>query len=679
MKRIFTRAMRALGALASLACPWLAQGQTTHSGTLPVMYINCDTPFTGLDRENNVAGTWWLESNGIPGVQDLGSEAQPLGMQFRGRGNYTWEGFDKKPLRLMFDTPQPMLGMKANDYFGLFAHADDTDGFLRNEMGFELARRLGMKWTPTQKPVELYYNGEYRGLYFCTELVRVEPDRIDIFKQPDNDDTDPTGGWMCEIDNYDKDAHIKFREGNGDEIVLSRKTPLELSKVQEDWLTANMKTIDSYIYATDKSQCKWADYVDLDELAKFYIVNEIMDDYESFHGSCYLYRDRGEQSKWIFGPVWDFGSSFKRGVGNFIWKNSKWSQHWIGEMYKFPAFQDRVKAIWAEYCAKYYDTLPEYVNGFVNNIKDAAAADAARWPKYGNADIAEDAERVIFKLQNKSRWLGMQWGVAPDEIPYEVSQEMYLRGNFNNWETTHPMAKQDNGTYTISLDDISKEFKIADADWADLNYGGDGVTRLEAGKPYKMKSGGDSDNIAILGGIKNASVTFDPDAETVTITGDWYEIQEDPEEDIQVYFRGDINSWGKTHPMVKGADGKWTVVVEGLAQRFKIADADYKKINWGGDNVTLCEVGVPYPLVHKGKNITVAQELEKALVTYDPEAKTVLITEAPADSVDEITDGCDTVCRVFTLQGVEVRPGNLTPGLYITVTESGKVTKQIVR
>lgn len=669
MKKGILKRLSLCGAMLAASYSLSAQ----HSGTVPVMYINSDTEFTTLDRETYVDATYYIDNCGVDWASSLGSKENPLTLQLKGRGNYTWVGFDKKPLRLLLDTPAEMCGLKENNYFGLFAHADDELGFMRNLLGFELARSLKMDWTPSQQPVELYYNGEYRGLYFCTELVRVEPDRVNVYKQADEDDSDVTGGWLCEIDNYDTDPHIKFTEGNGQSVIISRKTPLNLSAAQEQYLKDQMSTINKLIYAADKNDCQWAQYVDLTELAKFYVVNEIMDDYESFHGSCLFHKDRGEDAKWKFGPVWDFGSSMKRGSGKFIYKDAQWSQIWIGEMCKFPAFQEEVKKVWAEFCANEYDKVEGFLTDWCTLIKDAAVADYARWPQYGNNDLDADLEKVIFKMRNKSRWLGSQWGTAPDDVPYEAAQDVYLRGQFNDWGTTHQMTKGENNIYTIEVADLSGEIKVADADWSDLIMGGDGTKRLQCGEVFPLKSGTSSSNIEIFGGIKNALVTFDAVAETLLITGEYYPIEQG---DItyEIFFRGDLNNWEKTNPMVKGEDGIYRCEIDNLTKRFKIADSGYSTINLGGDNVTLCYPGVKYNLVKKGKNITMGEDVEKALVEVDLENLTVLVTDISAEGgVDEITFD-DTESIYFNLQGVRVNPSEANKGLYIRVC-GGKARK----
>lgn len=58
--------------------------------------------------------------------------------------------------------------------------------------------------------MEVVLNGEYIGLYFLTETIRIDKDRVDIYEQNDGE-TDPDlikGGWLVEVDNYIDDCQI---------------------------------------------------------------------------------------------------------------------------------------------------------------------------------------------------------------------------------------------------------------------------------------------------------------------------------------------------------------------------------------------------------------------------------------------------------------------------------------
>lgn len=671
----FLRTMLA-SALVSLAVPGTAAEESPGaSGTLPAIHITTDTSVDDLTREEYVPASYWLEANGTEGVEDIASEAAPLPLQIRGRGNWTWVGYDKKPYRLLLDSPAPVAGLKASDYFGLHAHADDNLAFMRNTLGFELARRLGIDWTPSHSPVELYFNGEYRGLYFCTELVRTDPDRVNITPQADNDDTDVTGGWLVEIDNYDTDPHITLTEGNGQEIIFSHKTPLSLSAAQEEFLRSQMQAIDDAIYADDKSVAAWADYVDIDRLARFYIVHELMDNTEAFHGSCFLHRDRGADAKWMFGPVWDFGSSFFRGSGKFIWQDANYTLTWIKEIYKFPEFQNKVKEIWASFCEEGYPGIDGFIRAQGARIKDGAAADFARWPKYGNEDIDAKVSKVIYMLGNKARWLGTQWGTIPAGTSENV--EIFLRGNISGWGTSLMFMPQADGTYTIDVPSLADLFKIASADFSTVDLGGDGVTELKAGEVYRLVSGSGSKNISVWGEIKDAHLVFNPAEQTLLVTG----TQIEPEEPTETpfYFRGDMNSWKTNMQFQKQPDGTYALDIDGLTGKFKIADEKFKLINLGGDNVTPVEVGVPYKLISSGKNITLKEPVEKARLEVNLDTKTLLLSDRSTVGIEEVKAE-QAPARILTVYGVELPAGTVpAPGIYIFIGPDGKASKRLVK
>ena len=213
-----------------------------YSGTLPVMYINTDGGVEITSTEDYVNATYYLDNMGIEGIESIASPDSAFALQIRGRGNYTWRDFDKKPYRLKFDKKAAPLGMNKSKHFALLAHADDQMAFLRNTVGFELSRRLGLKYTPAQQPLEVVLNGKYIGLYFLTETIRVAKDRVNIVEQPDTatDATTITGGWLVEIDNYDETEQVRITEGNGEVIRFTYKTPEILSSQQERYLRTQM-------------------------------------------------------------------------------------------------------------------------------------------------------------------------------------------------------------------------------------------------------------------------------------------------------------------------------------------------------------------------------------------------------------------------------------------------------
>lgn len=413
---------------------WVKPGDAmSYSGTLPVMFINTEGAVPITSKEEYVYADYYVDNMGIEGIENVGSQDAPQLMEIRGRGNYTWSDFDKKPYRIKLDQKTPLLGMKRNKHFALLAHPDDKLGFLRNTVGFELSRRLGLAWTPAQQPVEVVLNGDYLGLYMLTEIIRVEPDRVNITEQA-NYETNRfliTGGWLVEIDNYLEEEQVRTVEGNGNSIWSTYKSPELLSDEQRTYLTGLINTANAAIYVNDKTNNSWEKYIDPDTLACFYLTQELLDDTESFHGSCYWHKENGDSTKIMFGPVWDFGNAFHRTPNRFIYDQPAFTQTWIGEIAKFPHFQEIVLKHWNRYVRMHHKSMDEFIDDFIGKIYYAAMSDAARWPQYGNPDILNDRDTFKSYFHSKYSWLASQWG-EPSDVPGDVN----LDGSVNAADVT---------------------------------------------------------------------------------------------------------------------------------------------------------------------------------------------------------------------------------------------------
>lgn len=389
-------------------------GASTHdtwSGTLPVMFITTEGNQPVTSKETYLQATYYLDPMGIDGIERVGSIGEQEAMQIRGRGNYTWWGFDKKPYRIKLEKKTALMGMDKSKHFALLAHADDSASGLRNALGFAASEALVMPWTPATQPLEVVLNGNYIGLYWLTETVRVDKDRVDVVEQEDMAVEDVDGGWLVEIDNYDSDPHVSVSDSSGQPIWFTYKSPEELSFEQHSYLQTAMQSIQNALSAKDENEA--SQLVDFDILARYFITNQLMLDMESFHGSCYLNRQRGDSEKWKFGPVWDFGNAFAYGRSDhprFIFDHPDFSQHWIGEFYAMPAFVETVKNVWKLFLAEGPGLLQSSLEWRAGQIAAAAVCDGMRWPAYSHADVANESARLQSWLDGSIDWLKTRWG-----------------------------------------------------------------------------------------------------------------------------------------------------------------------------------------------------------------------------------------------------------------------------
>ncbi|MDE6559616.1 MAG: CotH kinase family protein, partial [Muribaculaceae bacterium] len=408
------------------------------SGTLPVLYINVYNEFGQLDNEiismdlahkNYFSGEYWLDANDCEwmkamGAESIGSKESPLPLEIKARGNYTRKGFSKKPFKLKLGKKQSMLGLSKSKHFAILAHADDNYGYLRNFTGFNLGRRIGLPWTPDQQPVEVVINGDYRGLYFLTESIRVEADRINITELEDNvsDPALASGGYLVELDNYEEDNQIRMAEkgqagGYKDELRITFDTPEVYSDLQRNFVESQFVAMNDAI--GDNSDDLWA-YMDMDDAARYYIVEEMISHTESYHGSTYMFRDRGADQKWHFSPLWDCGNGFNGPTNDYFTSASPFGNTWIASMRMNNKFMDKVKETWKWFMSSKFNGLYDEIDNYCERLKSAAEADYKRWhdqpfpyagqPVVDNRDMNHRRDRVKDHLSNKINWMKSQFG-----------------------------------------------------------------------------------------------------------------------------------------------------------------------------------------------------------------------------------------------------------------------------
>ena len=400
----------------------------SFSGTLPVLFIVTEG-YRNIDsKEEYIHADWWLDNMGLEGYESIGSPQAPQGMLIKGRGNYTWT-VAKKSFRVKLDTKQPIMGMKSNRHFCLLAHPDDHYAKLKNALGFELSRRIGLSYTPEHRPVEVVLNGQYIGLYFLTEKIRVEKDRVNIEVQDDleTDSVKITGGWLLEIDNNLDENTLVFQETNTghwyDKLWITPHYPEDLSDEQTQYVRELIDTINAAIYNPDKTSTDWEKYIDVDSLVSFYMIGEIMDDIEYFDGSCYMHKHRGDSTKLIFGPVWDFGNSYSRknyypdlpDFNYFLYQQPCYFyNNWIEEIAKFPHFQELVRQRWKEFYGSGFNGLniDQFFKNHVESIRLAWMCNALRW---SGTSIDREAQKYKQYLYSKIQWLDTQWGENSEE------------------------------------------------------------------------------------------------------------------------------------------------------------------------------------------------------------------------------------------------------------------------
>lgn len=241
------------------------------SGSLPVLYINTENGAVIDQKVTYIPGEYWLDAKGIAGYNDIGSADEMLPLEIRGRGNTTFFGFDKKPYKIKLGKKQSMLGMGKNKHWGLLHFIGDNTSYFAEYIFRMLSRKLMKCWTPDVKPVECVLNGQYIGLYFLCETIRIDETRLDINEQPEgNEDPDlMDDGWLIEIDNHPSDNYISMEVVPGGRVInITPDTPDPMTDAQRRWLIDEIDTLNSAIYTPDKLSRDIERLLDFDALAR---------------------------------------------------------------------------------------------------------------------------------------------------------------------------------------------------------------------------------------------------------------------------------------------------------------------------------------------------------------------------------------------------------------------------
>lgn len=267
-------------------------------------------------------------------------------------GNSSWDySREKHPYNIKLPEKSKLYGMgKAKKWALLGNYLDHS--MMRNAVAFYMAEQAGVEYTMDYVFVDLYADGSYRGTYQLCERVQIQKHRVNItdleeeteklnnkklseyshksygaglntylentyqYYDIPNNPEDITGGYLVEFQLYNRYANGYTKSG----FVTSRgqacdvRSPEYASKAQIEYIRGFMQDLEDAIYSDTGYNGKgkhYSDYIDVDSLIRYYLVNEIMVDADSTAASFFFYKDSDSagDGKLHCSPVWDFDLS----------------------------------------------------------------------------------------------------------------------------------------------------------------------------------------------------------------------------------------------------------------------------------------------------------------------------------------------------------------------------------
>ena len=368
---------------------------------LPVMEINLN----GVSLEEVDGGSKEVK---YPGneltIYDGGTAISYQDVELKGRGNTTWLQ-EKKPYQIKFNGSVNLLGLERAKKWVLLASVMDST-YLRNEIAFALARTVGMQYNHRGEFVELYIDGDYRGLYYLVQKIDIAKGSVDLRR----DD-----GVLMEMDMLHRGVGEKcYKTYFGKCLILKDSVIEQNSEIIAEEFLRDFNKIEKAAEEGDYETI--AEEADVESFVEYYLVNEFTVNPDAYTTSFYLYRNN--EGKIAAGPVWDFDYALaNRGWmwqidermfdpnEEMIKKREAFGYEDIEEdknisrlvyyMMEMPEFRDEVEQVFQERMTGEKDGLRRMIVSKVNEIYRAAKADGEKWERY-------NFEKEVLKMM---RWI----------------------------------------------------------------------------------------------------------------------------------------------------------------------------------------------------------------------------------------------------------------------------------
>ncbi|MBQ8382774.1 MAG: CotH kinase family protein [Clostridia bacterium] len=348
----------------------------------------------------------------------------------KGRGNATWDDEKKGYALKLYESDSytdknklSISGMGRSANWALVAnHRDRT--LIRNALAQTLAAKLGMENAVRFVFVDLYINGEYRGLYNLMQKVESGAEQVNI-TEAKSDSLD--GGYLLEFDNYSDTPQIKLQQ-SGMRVTVNSPADLESYTAIERLLNeAEAAIFDPYGYNWETG-LYWDHYIDAKSFAILWMVREYTMDNDATVNFRFYYDPA--DGKFHGGPVWDFDNSMARNTGIFaepetalIENGYRNANCWLRKLMEFDAFREEIVRLYDEHSELFDSSAPDSVYALAYRYADGLSYSIGK-----NFTVWEK------QLANKS------WN-TPDELTYEghfaiLTDFLYRRNAF--WESYIP-------------------------------------------------------------------------------------------------------------------------------------------------------------------------------------------------------------------------------------------------
>lgn len=391
---------------------------------------NIETLYITLEKQKTLDFVHENKTEEIPGIITIINRDGTVGYAeikgFYGHGNDSWDA-DKKSYNIKLESYVDLLGMGVNDDYVLLAGYRDNS-LMSYVTTTEFSKELGFEYAPEFRLVNLYVAGEYVGIYFLTEKIEIDTNRIEIdsvyanakeastarldsfdFCQWKDEDSkaeryyynveenpqDITGGYLLEGDVADyADNDSRFVSERTLKFTLKRAR--YSSKEQVDYIADLWQDFENALFAEDGYNDKgqhYSEYIDMESFAMQWLLYELEQE-ESMSSSIYFYKESDITGDGLLHASypWDMEHSYVTlDQADKLWivDTNPFRGYW-NALYSHEDFREELSRVWKE---KFVPAIEKMIaeesleteSGFrnlswyQNNMIEAHMVENSRW------------------------------------------------------------------------------------------------------------------------------------------------------------------------------------------------------------------------------------------------------------------------------------------------------------
>ncbi len=328
---------------------------------------------------------------------------------FFGRGTYSWYETEKKSYNVHLKSPMAFLGMGECSKWALRSTAADTT-MMMDQLAYTLARRLELPYAVESEYVNLYIDGEYRGLYLLAQKastidgsVRVSDlsasndwlnkkevlryDSRNRMKYYDvSEPSEITGGYLMEFNDHSRYQRNDPGFETEDKYVTIH-APSNIGETETKYIADIVRNAEQKINEADDNTtlADMGHILDLYTWFATYWIDEFLCDYDADFTSFFFYKEKNDPLLYA-GPVWDYDEAYWHTFYNDDYQTqmlttaSLQTSSWMQKLENIPSIHEGMKQYFMATFAPAVRSLDQNdVPSIANQLQDAIAMEHDRW------------------------------------------------------------------------------------------------------------------------------------------------------------------------------------------------------------------------------------------------------------------------------------------------------------